>query len=33
MSNKNIENKNFYKNKVFNEDFDNPNYNNKIIKN
>ena len=33
MSNKNMENKNFYKNKVFNEDFDNPNYNNKIIKN
>ena len=33
MSNKNMESKNFYKNKVFNEDFENPNYNNKIIKN
>ena len=33
MSNKNIENQNFYKNKIFNEDFDNPNYNNKMIKN
>ena len=33
MPNKNMESKNFYKNKVFNEDFENPNYNNKIIKN
>ena len=30
---KNMENKSFYKNKVFNEDFDDPNYNNRIINN
>ena len=34
MPSKNNDNKNFYKNKVFNEDFiDDPNYNNKIINN